>query len=167
MRPAAAELALALDEAVDLHALLLELTVAQRSLIADRRADAVEQAAREIETVVLRLASAEERRRGAAAGLADALGLAAAHWSALRGGLAPDERSLLDPRVARLEALVRELELANAVNGQLIRRELALVDFTVRGMLGAAQPAATRRYTSAGQVAAAPAAGALLLNAVA
>jgi flagellar biosynthesis/type III secretory pathway chaperone len=164
MRPAAAALAAALDEAAALHERLVELAGGQRRALAAGQAEAVEALAREMETAALRLGAVEDGRRRAAEDLADQLGLAATRWSTLREALPSEERRGLEPRVERLEALVRELELANAINGRLIRRELDLVDFSIRGLLGAAQGPPVARYTPAGQMDSAPAAGPVLLD---
>jgi flagellar biosynthesis/type III secretory pathway chaperone len=164
VRPAAVQLALALDEAAALQERLIELVAGQRRAVAAGQVDVVELIAREIETTALRLGAVEDARQRAAAGLADALGLAATRWSALREALAPDEAFALDPRVAKLEKLVRDLELANTINGQLIRRELELVDFSIRGLLTTGQGPDTPRYTAGGTFAARPASSPVLLN---
>jgi hypothetical protein len=59
---------------------------------------------------------------------------------------------------------VRDLELANAINGQLVRQELELVDLSVRS-LGAPDPRTSpRAYTAGGARAGAGASGPVLLN---
>ncbi len=113
----------------------------------------------------MRRLSAVERARGAAAeALADELGLAATRWSALREALDPFERAVLAPRIERIEALVRDLELANAVNGQLVRQELDLLDMSVRSLAAPDPRTSHRAYTAAGSRATAPASGPVLLN---
>lgn len=164
MRPAAAQLAAALDEAAALHERLIELVTAQRRAVAAGQVDIVERIAKEVETTALRLGSVEDARQRAATALADALGLTATRWSALRPALAPDESAVLDRRVQRLERLVRDLELANAISGQLIRRELELVDFSIRGLLQTTQGPETPRYTAGGTFAARPTSSPVLLN---
>mgnify|MGYP002779683874 FL=1 len=163
MRAAVAELAACLDEAVSVQERLLDLVTRQRPAIVGARHAEIDALAAEIETEVRRLAAAERGRARAAEALADDLGLAATRWSALRGAVDPSERAALGPRVERLEALVRDLELANAVNGQLVRHELELVDMSMRS-LARPERAAARAYTAAGGVAAAPAAVPVLLN---
>jgi flagellar FlgN protein len=154
----------AIDECTALNEEILELTRAQRDAIPAGDAERVSELAGRIETCVLRLSSVEERRATAAANLADRLGLAATRWTALGEALDPVSRSRLEPRVARLERAVRDLELANAINGQLFRRELDLVDRSIRSALGAGPSPAARRYTSRGAIAGAPPAPAVLLN---
>jgi hypothetical protein len=124
----------------------------------------VEAIAGRIEVEVRRLAGIERARAAAAESLADQLGLAATRWSALREALTPAERAALEPVVARLEGVVRDLELANAINGQLVRQELELVDLSVRSLAVPDPRSAPRAYTAAGSRAAAPVAGPVLLN---
>ena len=163
-RAAVIELADRLDEVIAIQERLLALVQSQRPEIIAGRHAAVDAIATEIETEVLRLAGVERARGAAAEALADGLGLAATRWSALREALGPMERSLLEPRVARLEQLVRDLELANAVNGQLVRQELALLDLSVRSLAAPDPRTSHRAYTAAGSQAAAPASGPVLLN---
>lgn len=161
---AVAALAAELDEAVACQERLLDLVRRQRPEIVAGRHAAVEALASEIEVEVRRLAAVERGRQAAAEALADVLGLAATRWSALAAALGPADRDLLAPRVARLESMVRDLELANAVNGQLVRQELELVDLSVRS-LGAADPRTLpRAYTAGGARADAGAAAPVLLN---
>ncbi len=158
------ELVERLDEAILVQARLLELVTRQRPEIVAGRHVVVDSIAVEIETEVRRL-SAIERARGAAAEvLADELGLAATRWSALREALDPFERALIAPRIERIESLVRDLELANAVNGQLVRQELNLLDLSVRSLATPDARATHREYTAAGSRAGSPASGPLLLN---
>lgn len=165
MRPAVTALAEALGEAVAAQDRLLALVLAQRAAIVSRHHDEVDRIAREIETEVRRFALTEMAREAAAAALADELGLAATRWSALAGALPAAERTALEPRVRRLESLVRDLELANAINGQLVRQELAVVDASIRG-LGADGVTGPRlgAYTQRGGRAVAPGAPPMLLN---
>jgi hypothetical protein len=118
----------------------------------------------------MRAAQVEDRRQRAAAALADAHGVAATRWTALRELVDPAALPLLESRVERLEGLIRELELANAIAGELIRRELSLVDVSMRMLLGDAgggSAAPLRRYTASGSVAAPPPSRPVLLNTVA
>lgn len=163
-RAAVIELADRLDEVIEIQERLLVLVQSQRPEIIAGRHPAVDAIATEIETEVLRLAGVERSRGAAAEALADSLGLAATRWSALREALEPAERALLEPRVSRLERLVRDLELANAVNGQLVRQELALLDLSVRSLAAPDPRTSHRAYTAAGAQAAAPASGPVLLN---
>jgi flagellar biosynthesis/type III secretory pathway chaperone len=153
-----------LDEVIDSQQKLLAMVKRQRPEIVAGRHAVVDAIAGEIETEVRRL-SASERARGAAAeALADALGIAATRWSALREALDPFDRATIAPRIERIEVLVRELEMANAVNGQLVRQELELLDLSVRS-LGAPDPRVSHRaYTAGGARANAPATGPVLLN---
>jgi hypothetical protein len=161
---AVAALAAELDEAVACQERLLALVERQRPEIVAGRHPAVDAIASEIEVEVRRLAGIERARQAAAEALADELGLAATRWSALAAALAPADRDVLAPRVARLEAMVRDLELANAVNGQLVRQELELVDLSVRS-LGTPDPRSLpRAYTAGGERAGADASGPVLLN---
>lgn len=164
MTPAAAALAASLDEAIALHERLIELTNGQRRAVAAGQVDVVEMIAGEMERAALRLARVEEGRQQAAAGLADELGVAATRWSAIRDRLDLSERLTIGPRVDRLEALVRELELANAINGELIRREMELMDFSIRGLMTATQGPSVQRYSSGGRMVAAQDASPILLN---
>ena len=164
MTPAVLTLAGILDEAIVLHQHLVELSEAQRMQIAAGETESVSAIAREIETSVMRLVSVEERREVAAQQVADELGLKATRWSAIREVADAGTLMVVGARVERLEALVRELELSNAINGQLIRRELELVDYSIRGLLTSAQGAAPQRYTSGGRMDARPASTPVLLN---
>lgn len=163
-RPAVIELANRLDEVVAIQERLLDLVQGQRPEIVAGRHSAVDAIATEIETEILRLAAVERARGAAAEALADQLGLAATRWSALREALDPAERGLLAPRIERIEQLVRDLELANAVNGQLVKQELALLDLSVRSLAAPDPRTSHRAYTAAGSRAGAPAAGPVLLN---
>lgn len=164
IRPAAQELADHLDESIAVQERLLELVQRQRPAIVSGHHDRVDALAGEIEIEVRRLAAAEQARAMAAEALADELGLAATRWSALREALSADERSLVGPLVARVESVVRDLELANAVNGQLVRQELDLLDLSVKSLASPDPRTANRAYTAAGGRASAPPAGPMLLN---
>lgn len=153
-----------LDEALESQRRLLELVVEQRPAIAGGRHERVDAIAGEIELEVRRLSAIEQARNAAAQALADELGLAATRWSVLREALGPAERTVIAPRVQAIEAVVRDLELANAVNGQLVRQELDLVDMSVRSLATIDRNPAHRAYTAGGTPAAAPASGPLMLN---
>lgn len=163
-RPAVRELAARLDEVVGAQGRLLDLVERQRPPIVAGRHEQVDALAGEIELELRRLAGMEKARADATEALADELGLAATRWSALRAALAPDERALLAPRVERVEGLVRELELANAINGQLVRRELELLDLSVRSLAQPDPRGAHRGYSASGGRAVAAPAVPVLLN---
>jgi flagellar biosynthesis/type III secretory pathway chaperone len=164
MTVAVATLAASLDEAIAIHERLIQLTNGQRRAVAAGQVDVVEMIAREMETTALRLARVEDARQRAAADVADEIGIAATRWSALREALGPADRLAIAPRVERLETLVRELELANAINGELIRREMELMDFSIRGLMTATQGPSVQRYTSGGRMDAPHTASPILLN---
>lgn len=164
IRPAAKELADRLAEAVESQGRLLAMVQRQRPAIVEGRHQEVDDLSAEIELEVRRLAGIEKSRAAAAEALADELGLAATRWSALREALTPDERALIAPRVDRVEALVRDLELANAVNGQLVRQELDLLDLSVRSLAHPDPRTADRGYSATGGRAAAAPAIPMLLN---
>jgi FlgN protein len=164
MRERARELEVCLGEAIDLQENLLELVNRQREAIVSENEAHVVELSTQIETEVLRLGGVESRRNRVAAELADELGLAAARWSALREGLDADERFALAPMVERLEELVRDLELSNAINGQLVRNELEIVDLSIRSLAGAEWRSATRAYSERGGPALMPASVPMLLN---
>lgn len=163
-RASVSELAERLDEAIVSQERLLELVERQRPEIVEGRHAMVDEIAEEIETEVRRLSAIERSRGLAAEALADELGLAATRWSALREALDPLERATIAPRVERIEALVRDLELSNAVNGQLVRQELNLLDLSVRSLATPDAHGSHRSYTAAGSRAGAPASLPVLLN---
>jgi hypothetical protein len=66
--------------------------------------------------------------------------------------------------VDRVEELVRDIELANAVNGQLVRRELELLDLSVRSLASPDPRAAHRAYGADGGRAAVAPSLPMLLN---
>ena len=164
MRERTLELEVCLDEAITLQETLLSLVTQQREAIVSENENRVGEISAEIETAVLRLGAVEGRRNKIAADLADELGLVAARWSVLREGLEPEERFALAPRVERLEELVRDLELAKAINGQLVRNELEIVDLSIRSLAGAEWRSATRAYSERGGPATAPVSFPMLLN---
>jgi FlgN protein len=164
MRERARELEGCLEEAIVLQESLLDLVTRQREAIVSENESLVIELSTTIETEVLRLGGVESRRNKIAAELADELGLVVARWSVLREGLEPDEQFTLGPLVERLEELVRDLELANAINGQLVRNELEIVDLTIRSLAGADWRSTTRAYSEHGGPAIAPASSPMLLN---
>jgi len=164
IRATVTELADRLDEAVVVQERLLALVQRQRPEIVAARHEAVDAIAGEIEIEVRRLSGIEKARAAAAAALADERGLAATRWSALREALGADEVALITPRIERIERVVRDLELANAVNSQLVRRELDLVDLSVRSLARPDPRTAPNAYTAAGGRVSAPAVAPLLLN---
>lgn len=162
--PIVVELAAALDEAIAIHERLIQLTNGQRRAVTAGQIEVVEMISREMETSALRLSGVEDARQRVAAELADAAGIAATRWSALRDAIDPVDRLALEPRVERLEVLVRDLELANTINGEIIRREMELMDFSIRGLMTATQGPSAKRYTSGGRMAAPQGASPVLLN---
>jgi len=88
------ELADRLDEVIDSQQKLLAMVKRQRPEIVAGRHVVVDAIAGEIETEVRRLSSSERARGTAAEALADALGIAATRWSALREALDLVEKSL-------------------------------------------------------------------------
>jgi hypothetical protein len=164
IRPAAQELADRLADLVRAQELLLDLVLRQRPAIIEGRHADVDAVAAEIELEIRRMAGIEKARAAAAEALADEVGLAATRWSALREVLAHDERSLIAPRVERVETLVRDLELANTINGQLVRQELDLLDLSIRSLARPDPRTAHRAYSATGGRAADAPAVPMLLN---
>jgi|GEM_PF-4010185 len=164
MRRLVTALAECLDEAVAVQERLLGRLRAQRAAIVSGASALVEEAALRMEEDVLRLGGIESTRNRIAAELADELGVVVARWSALREELTDAERRALAPRVARVEELVRDLELQNTINGQLVRTELALVDTSVRSLAGGDRRATTRAYAPGGAAPTPPPASPVLLN---
>ena len=160
MREAAAHLADCLDDVIDVQERLLDVLTAQRPAIVEGRHDAVETLAHQTEVEVRRLAVAERTREAAAQAMAGELGLATARWTLLRGGLQPEELEVLEGRVTAMEHLVRDIEMANAINGQLVRQELEMMDASMRSLAGPTPSS----YTAAGASAAAPAPRPMMLN---
>lgn len=164
MRRLVTALAECLDQAIEVQERLLVRIREQRTAIVSGDTRRIEASAAAMEADVLRLGGIESRRNAVAAELADEVGVVVARWSALREALAEDERRLLAPRVARVEELVRELELHNTINGQLVRDELAVVDTSVRSLGAGGARGTTRAYSAAGAAAAAARPGPVLLN---
>jgi len=162
--PCRARLVAGLSNTFDVHERLIQLTNGQRRAVAAGQIEVVEVVAREMETSAMRLSAVEDARQRAAAEVADAVGAAATRWASLREALNAVDRMALDPRVERLESLVRELELANAINGELIRREMELMDFSIRGLMSATQGPSVKRYTAVGRMADPQGASPVLLN---
>jgi flagellar biosynthesis/type III secretory pathway chaperone len=160
MRESTTHMAECLDEVLAVQERLLTKLLAQRPAIIEGRHREVESLAQQTEIEVRRLAVAERVRAAAAQVLAEERGLAGARWSLLRTALDPGEAARLEPLVARVEALVRDLELANTINGELVRQELEVMDASMRSLAGPAP----RSYTSAGSSAAAPAPSPMMLN---
>lgn len=160
MRESAEHLADCLDDVIDVQERLLAVLTAQRPAIVEGRHDAVEALAHQTEVEVRRLAVAERTRAAAAQAVAGELDLATARWTLLRAGLHPEELEVLEERVGAMERLVRDIEMANAINGQLVRQELEMMDASMRSLAGP-DPSS---YTAAGASAAAPAPRPMMLN---
>ena len=90
--------------------------------------------------------------------------MAATRWSVLGPELSAAERDLLGPLVERVETVVRDLELANAINSQVVMRELDLVDVQIRGLSSTQGPRVTRGYADDGSATVGQGAAAMLLN---
>jgi hypothetical protein len=147
----ASTLAACLDEMILVQERLLVAIGRQRQAIASGSRAAVEEAALAMESDVLRLGALESRRNTAAAALADALGCVSARWAVIREALPDAQRTALAPRVARVARLVRDLELANAVNGQLVRNELEVIDLSIRSAARQDPRTVTRAYSPGGR----------------
>ena len=132
MSPAVGDFAAALDEQVDLQEELLGVTARLRRALVEGDPGGLAAATREAEARLHALNLAERRRERAAGELALGRGLESAGWGELREALADDELEVIEPRVDALENVVRRLELANAVNGRMIRHEMDRVDFSIR-----------------------------------
>lgn len=145
-----ADLAARLDEAIEVQEALLAKLQAQRLAIVAADHEAIGMIAAQMETDVLRLGAIESARTRITVELADALGIVSTRWAAVREGLADDERESLGARVARVESLIREIELHNTINGQLIANELTLVDFNIRNLASGESDPVTRAYTNEG-----------------
>jgi hypothetical protein len=63
-----------------------------------------------------------------------------------------------------MEQLVRDLELQNTINGQLVRTELELVDASIRTIAAPDRRLVTRAYAPGGVAPAPPPPGPMLLN---
>lgn len=160
MRDSVSHLAGCLDDVIDIQERLLGVLEEQRPAIVEGRHRDVEALAQRIEVEIRRLAVAERIRGAAAQMAADELEVTEARWSSLRPALLEDELTQVEERVSMVEELVRDLEMANTINGQLVRQELEVMDASVRSL--AARPAAG--YTAAGSSPAAPPTGPLMLN---
>lgn len=164
MRDRVIELAHHLDQAIEVQERLLGCLATQREAIISGEHAQVDAASAVMETELLRLAGIEANRTQVASQLADELGIVAARWSALREGLDAGERDFLAGRVTRVEEMIRDLELQNTINGQLIGAELELVDLSIRTLAGGDQAVTTRAYTQGGVRPAPAAAPPVLLN---
>lgn len=164
MRERVTELTTCLDELIDIQERLVAGVIRQREAITAGDQDLILEAAADMEQDVLRLGALESRRNVIAAELADELGCVAARWSVIRERLDDRERASVGRRVASVERLVRELELQNAVNSQLVRTELELVDLSIRSIAATDPRALTRAYAPGGRVPDPAPAGPLLLN---
>ncbi len=164
MRERVTELTTCLDELIDIQERLVAGVIRQREAITAGDQDLIREAAADMEQDVLRLGALESRRNVIAAELADELGCVAARWSVIRERLDDRERASVGRRVASVERLVRELELQNAVNSQLVRTELELVDLSIRSIAATDPRALTRAYAPGGRVPDPAPAGPLLLN---
>lgn len=160
MRHNVVQLAECLEDVVEVQERLLAALLEQRPAIIQARHAAVDELAQRCEIEIRRLTVAERARAAAAQVLADELGLPTPRWSVLRTAVDEQERGLLEARVAEVEALVRDLELANAINGQLVRHELQVMDASMRSLAGPTP----RSYTAAGATAAAPPPRPMMLN---
>lgn len=164
MRERVTELTTCLDELIEIQERLVAGVIRQREAITLGDQDLIREAATDMEQDVLRLGALESRRNVIAAELADELGCVAARWSVIRERLDDRERAAIGRRVASVERLVRELELQNAVNSQLVRTELELVDLSIRSIAATDPRALTRAYAPGGRVPDPAPAGPMLLN---
>ncbi len=164
MRRRVTELAACLDEAIEVQERLLARVQGQRDAIVSGDQARIEEAARLMESDVLRLGGIESTRTRVASELADELGVVAARWSVIREGLTDEERAAVGPRVGRVEALVRDLEMHNAINGQLVRSELELVDVSIRSIAAPQRRMVTRAYAPGGAGPSLAPTGPMLLN---
>jgi len=164
MRERVTELTSCLDELIEIQERLVAGVIRQREAIGLGEQDGIREAAADMEQDVLRLGALESRRNVIAAELADELGCVAARWSVIRERLDDRERAAVGRRVASVERLVRELELQNAVNSQLVRTELELVDLSIRSIAATDPRALTRAYAPGGRVPDPAPAGPMLLN---
>lgn len=164
MRDLAIQLAVCLDDAIEVQERLLEKLFVQRDAIISGDHTQISAVARDMEDDVLRLGGIESTRTRVAAELADALGVVSARWAVIREGLDEDEREMLRDRVGRVEDLIREIELHNTINGQIVGTELTLVDMSIRTMAAGDPLAVTRAYTAGGSTPAPQPAGPVLLN---
>lgn len=149
-----------LQDVIEAQERLLAVLVEQRPAIIHGRHREVEALSHRADIEIRRLAVAERARVAAAQALADERAVDGGRWSSLRPALAPDERDLLEPAVLRVEELVRDLEMANAVNGQLVRQELEVMDASMRSLGDGGPPS----YTAAGARADSPPPRPMMLN---
>ncbi|MFN8109595.1 MAG: flagellar export chaperone FlgN [Thermoleophilia bacterium] len=164
MRRLVTDLIACLDDILALQVVLLDGVRAQRGEIVSGDRTRIERAALAMEADILRLGALESQRNTIAAELADELGCVASRWSVLREYLDPAERSALGRRVADVERLIRDLELENTINHQLVRIELELVDMSVRTLVAPDPRHRTRAYAAGGQATAPAGTGPVLLN---
>lgn len=160
MRESVEHLADCLDDLVEVQERLLLALLAQRPAIIEARHRDVEQLSRRVEIEIRRLAVAERAREAATQTLAHECGLPGTRWSLLSSALDEDEVEVIGGLVATVEQLVRDIELANTINGQLVRQELEVLDISMRGLAGTG----ARQYTAAGATAEAPPPSPLMFN---
>ena len=129
-RSFAEELCAALDAQLEQHARLAALTEAQTAALSTRDVEGVEALTRTLESTVLEGPALEQRRAGAAAGLAASLGLdpAAVTLSQLVKTAPATIAELLARRSDALQRSVERLRRASAVNRVLIEGELHTID---------------------------------------
>jgi flagellar biosynthesis/type III secretory pathway chaperone len=120
----------ALDAQLEQHARLAAIAEAQTSALSTRDVESVDALTRALESAMLEGPALEQRRAGAAAGLAQALGVtgAAATLSALTQHAPATLAGHLADRADRLDRSVERLRRASAVNRVLIEGELATID---------------------------------------
>ncbi len=164
MRELVFSLAECLDRAIEVQERLLDCLAVQRDAIISGEGSQVEEASAAMEVELLRLGGIETNRTLVASHLADELGIVSARWSALREGLERSEVEYLAGRVARVEDLIRDLELHNTINGQLIGTELELVDLSIRALASDDGQMTTRAYTQGGATPSPAAPRPVLLN---
>ena len=157
------DLGTCMDEIISVQRRLLDAVHDQRIAIASGDRVRIQEVATAMEVDVLRLGALESRRNTIASALADTLGCVATRWSAIRERLGEADRSSLGSRVGEIERLVRELELGNAVNGELVRTELDLVDMSIRSLATTPQQC-TRAYAAGGRPQPQPVQAPALLN---
>ena len=124
----------ALDAQVAQQAKLAAISEAQTGALATRDVESVDALTRALEAAVLDGSAVEQRRAGAAAGLAASLGLDPQAVT-LRELVASAPGSLSEALQRRSDALARSIERlrrASAVNKALIEGELAVIDRVMR-----------------------------------
>jgi hypothetical protein len=130
-----AELLLAaLDAQLEQQGRLAAISEAQTSALATRDVEQVDALTRALESAVLEGPALEQRRAGAAADLATALGVdpAGATISTLLKIMPAPLASLLSRRQEALLSSIQRLRRASAVNRALIEGELATIDHVMR-----------------------------------